>query len=86
VSDAPSSRVLLADTPPPVQELRAAAQPSSASTVEPLLTVREAAAFLRISERSLWQFTKVGALRCVRLGRAVRYDRRDLIAFIDKHK
>jgi excisionase family DNA binding protein len=51
-----------------------------------LLTAREAAAALAISERTLWQLTKDGAVRCVRLGRAVRYDRRDLIALIEQRK
>jgi excisionase family DNA binding protein len=53
---------------------------------EPLLLTREAAAFLRISERKLWQLTRDGAVPCVRLGRAVRYDRRDLIAFVEAMK
>jgi excisionase family DNA binding protein len=54
--------------------------------VEPLLTAREAAAFLRISERSLWQFAKDGDVRSIRFGRSLRYDKRDLLAFIDAMK
>jgi excisionase family DNA binding protein len=57
------------------------------AAVEPLLlTSREAARFLHISGRKLWQLTADGAVPCVRLGRAVRYDRRDLIALIDTMK
>ena len=49
-----------------------------------LLTPREAAAALSISERTLWGLTKGGAVRCVRIGRAVRYDPRDLQDYIDR--
>jgi excisionase family DNA binding protein len=38
-----------------------------------LLTPREAATALAISERTLWTLTKSGALPAVRLGRSVRY-------------
>ncbi len=51
-----------------------------------LLTVREAAQALAISERSLWGLTHRGAIPCVRLGRAVRYDLADLQSFIVKQK
>jgi hypothetical protein len=52
-----------------------------------LLTPRDAAATLAVSERTLWTWTAPrGPLACVRLGRAVRYDRRDLVALVDKLK
>lgn len=38
-----------------------------------LLTPREAAKMLSISERTLWTLTKNGILRVKRIGRAVRY-------------
>lgn len=47
-----------------------------------LLTPREAAAALSISERSLWGLTNQGLLRCVRIGRSVRYAVDDLREFI----
>ena len=47
-----------------------------------LLTAREAAATLSISERSLWGLTNQGLLRCVRIGRSVRYAVDDLHEFI----
>lgn len=47
-----------------------------------LLTAREAAASLSISERSLWSLTNQGILRCVRIGRSVRYAVDDLREFI----
>jgi excisionase family DNA binding protein len=55
--------------------------------VEPLLlTARQAAAALTVSERTLWALTKCGAISCIRIGRAVRYDPADLQAFIASRK
>jgi excisionase family DNA binding protein len=51
-----------------------------------LLTAREAAAALAISERTLWGLTKAGQVRCVHVGRAVRYAPADLSAFIGSQK
>jgi len=58
------------------------------STVENtrLLTVKDAAAYLAISERKLWDMSKAGEIPVVRLGRAVRYDRSDLDSFIQRAK
>ena len=47
-----------------------------------LLTAREAANTLSISERSLWGLTNQGLLRCVWLGRCKRYSLDDLREFI----
>lgn len=47
-----------------------------------LLTAREAANALSISERSLWGLTHQGLLRCVWLGRCKRYSLDDLRAFV----
>jgi excisionase family DNA binding protein len=46
------------------------------------LTYREAAAALRISERSLWSLVRAGRLPAVRIGAAVRIDPADLAAYI----
>ena len=51
-----------------------------------LLKPNEAAAVLGISPRSLWTLTNDGTIPCLRLGRAVRYDPRDLLTWIDQHK
>jgi excisionase family DNA binding protein len=51
-----------------------------------LLTYREAAKFLHICERSLWQLVKDGLMPCVRMGRSVRFDVRDLRAYVDQQK
>ena len=47
---------------------------------------REAAEWLKISERSLWSLTQRGELAAVRIGRSVRYDLADLIAFVEARK
>ncbi len=49
-----------------------------------LLTTREAAKSLAISERTLWTLTQRGDLPCVRIGRSVRYSPRQLQAWIER--
>ena len=51
-----------------------------------LLTAREAAESLAISERTLWDLTRRGEIPRLKIGASVRYDLRDLQAFIDKRK
>ena len=51
-----------------------------------LMTAREAARFLSISERTLWTLSNVGDLPRVLIGRAVRYDAADLEVFINTNK
>ena len=54
-----------------------------ATLAEPLLlTVRETAAALALCEKSVWQLTRDGKLPVVRIGRAVRYSRDDILTFI----
>jgi excisionase family DNA binding protein len=56
-------------------------------SLEPLLlTAREAARSLAISERKLWELTKRKLIPCVRIGRAVRYSPLDLQAWIEAQK
>jgi excisionase family DNA binding protein len=59
---------------------------AEAATSKLLLTAREAARALAVSERMLWGITKRGDLKCVRFGRAVRYDPRDLQQLIESSK
>ncbi len=55
----------------------------SETRLEPmLLTCRQAAELLSISERTLWQLTKDGKIPVVKVGRSVRYDPADLRAWI----
>jgi excisionase family DNA binding protein len=57
-------------------------------TIEPLLlTVRQAAKVLAISEKNLWLLTKAGDIPAVRFGkRNVRYDPADLRRWIESAK
>lgn len=48
-----------------------------------LLTPKEAAASLGISQRLLWSKTKIGEIPCLRIGKAVRYSPTALQAWID---
>jgi len=56
------------------------------SNDDQLMNVKEAARFLQISERMLWQLTKDGEIVAVRVGRCVRYERQDVRAFIQRQK
>lgn len=47
-----------------------------------LLTSREAAKALSISERTLWGLANQGILRSIRIGRSVRYSLDELREFI----
>ena len=51
-----------------------------------LLTPRQAAEALQISERELWGMKASGEIPHVILGRSVRYDLRDLQRCIDERK
>jgi len=56
-------------------------------TITPrLMSVRDAAAYLAISERKLWQLSDDRIIPVVRIGRARRYDLSDLDVFISKAK
>jgi excisionase family DNA binding protein len=43
-----------------------------------LLTLRETARLLRLSQRTVWQYAHDGKLPCVRFGRALRFPRKEL--------
>ena len=51
-----------------------------------LLKPVDAATTLSISPRTLWALTDRGQIPCIRIGRAVRYDPRDLTAWIARKK
>lgn len=51
-----------------------------------LVTEAEAAKQLAISPRKLWELRNRGEIPHLRVGRAVRYDLRDLQAWIDAQK
>ena len=51
-----------------------------------LLSARDAARAICVSERTLFSLTKSGQVASVRIGRAVRYDPSDLRAFVERAK
>lgn len=51
-----------------------------------LLRPSEAAQKLAISERKLWSLTRDDEIQAIRVGRSVRYDVRDLLAWIEYKK
>jgi excisionase family DNA binding protein len=58
----------------------------SQTVLPALLTVKEAAVYLGRSEQAIQHLILQKILPVVRLGRRVHLDRRDLDAFIEKHK
>ncbi len=55
---------------------------ANAITVNQLLTEREAAKFLRVSQRTVFSLRGAGKLVCVKIGRSVRYRLAELERFI----
>lgn len=51
-----------------------------------LLKAPDAATFLDIGLTKLWSMTAGHEIPCVRIGRAVRYDVKDLEAYIEQQK
>jgi excisionase family DNA binding protein len=55
--------------------------------MEPLLlTTRQTATLLGVSERTIWNLKRLGQLSVVRIGRSTRYDRRDILKLIEQSK
>lgn len=63
-------------------QLMAMSRPEKPETPRLLLTSREAAVALSISERKLWELTNCGVIKVVRIGRSVRYSCSALEEFI----
>jgi hypothetical protein len=51
-----------------------------------LLNLNAAARALDVCPRTLWGAAKAGQIPVVRIGRSVRFDVRDLVAYIDTNK
>ena len=51
-----------------------------------LMTSKQAARYLCISERKLWDLKKTQRIPAVRIDRTVRFDRGDLDTFIEQQK
>ncbi len=63
-----------------------AARPVGGDPLRLLLNLPEAARALGISPRAFHDLAKSGQIRRILIGRSVRYDLRDLMAFIDAKK
>lgn len=51
-----------------------------------LLTPRQAAAALQLSERTLWELARRGEIKRLKINSSVRYHVKDLEAFIESKK
>lgn len=51
-----------------------------------LMRLRDVAKALALSQRVLWAATKAGRLPVIRFGRSIRYDPKDVAAFVDAHR
>jgi predicted DNA-binding transcriptional regulator AlpA len=60
--------------------------PEPAPTEPLLLSARATAAALGVCEKTLWQLRRDGLLPTVHVGRAIRFDRRDILRFIEASK
>ncbi len=59
---------------------------SNGVTFKRLFTVREAAVYLGMSPKTLYNQASARQLSVVKMGRSLRFDVRDLDALIDAHK
>lgn len=56
-------------------------------TTATLLTMPQAAKFLNVSPRTIWELKKAGKLKYIPVGkRLIRFDPQDLLAFIEENK
>jgi excisionase family DNA binding protein len=83
LKDLPASRNGVAASGPPANPAGGDAAGRPAPWLG-LLTALEAARFLAVSPRKLWQLTKDRQVKALKLGRSVRYDVRDLQEFVDR--
>jgi hypothetical protein len=58
----------------------------SQSIYNKLINSKQAAEYLCVSPRKLWDLSKTGRIPTVKIDRVVRYDVEDLNAFIDQQK
>ena len=58
----------------------------AAMSFEPLLTLREVAALLRVHEKTVCGWVRRRDLPCIRLGGRLRFDQRDVLRWIAARK
>lgn len=61
-------------------------EPGTQPDQQRLLTYRQAAETLAVTERTVWSLVSKGNLQAVRFGRSVRIDPDDLRSFIERCK
>jgi excisionase family DNA binding protein len=61
-------------------------RPSSRGAVDALLTTAQVAELLAVSERTIKRLVARRGLRCVRLGRSLRFDPADVSRFVAARK
>ena len=49
-----------------------------------LLRTHEVAEMLAVSARTLWALTNCGEIPSIRIGRCIRYSRRDVLAWVER--
>jgi len=54
--------------------------------MEPLLTTPEVAALLRVHENTILNLSRRGLLPSVRVGYCRRFERADVLAYVERHK
>jgi excisionase family DNA binding protein len=64
------------------RHLREAPEPAGDVLGEPLMDVQDVAALLRVSKSMVYKLVESGDLRAVRIGRLVRFTRRDVDSFV----
>ena len=60
--------------------------PTPANEPSPLLTTKDVARLLSVSPRKVWQLLNCGELPVIRIGRAVRFDPKDIEVFKRRRK
>jgi len=57
---------------------------SSLTSEKKLMTSQEVADMFQVSKRTVERLTKKGAIRCIKIGRGVRFDRDDIDKWLRK--
>lgn len=69
---------------PQVAGRRQVPEPAEDVLSEPLMDVQEVAAFLSVSKSMVYKLAEQEALPAVRIGRLIRFGRRDVAAFVQR--
>lgn len=59
---------------------------TSKETLEPLLPPKQTAAWLGVSDKSIYRLVKARKLNAIRVGRALRFDPSDVRKYIDANR